>query len=658
MNSKNVHDQDKPSQPTPLSPTTNDSSNKTKSTSDNSTDKEESTTSTNRTITTIGSIPSSEKTSDKEEEKSSTTTSKTNEENLHDQEVEATKQLEQTTTNSKETNESKVDQGTSKSTNQDIESKGSHTDAEQSTTNSGNTSSSSSTSKKNKKDTDLSTAASTLASISTSIASDSDNDKTIEFKTPIPRDDPDYQYVSNFKKPKSNHSTRDSISSSMYGGKSPRNVDQRSKHLPPTVKTINVNYKPTKEQRKRFKTLPKSDLEPDERPEDYHQTEVDKLMKMQMNKLACKYIFQIDNSLIITKDKKIPLPTNANLYYSPKLYPLEMLALDEMKKDTNIQDFITKIRRKKNQWHKFPAIFITRFKKFIKDQNLAIAYYYMDFHAIRYDLATKELMGICYYDGTKVYEEPLNKEIIITVDKWHKQYMVAKTNAGDEIPLRIGKGDITSKAITKSTNAQDKCNATSTYTTLNNQHVLYNNSIHHASNTSTQHIPPENQPIEPSQQKYVQGSKNKCLEYSLYNCMETQKKLFQHTYNNNNMDTTFDNTITDLEKAISSSTGKNDTLHVIKVTLQAHGWKTTNIPKAQKYLLTNTRLFLEHTEQHKDRIFSAQLKDDAGNNNHWISVTCSKIHNAQWDEPIQVTEENLKQCTGNRLFRGFVKIIW
>ena len=546
---------------------------------------------------------------------------------------------------------------TSKSTKQDIESKGNPKDCEESTTNSEKISSSS-TSNKNKTDTDLSTAASTLASVATSFASDSDNENTIEFKTPIPRDDPDYKYVSNFKKLKSNHSTRDSISSSIYGGKSPRNVDQRSKHLPPTVKTINVNYKPTKEQRKNFKTLPKSDLEPDERPEDYHQTEVDKLMKMQMNKLTCKYIFQIDNSLIIAKDNKAPLPTSANLYYSPKLYPLEMLALEEMKKDTKIEAFIAKIRRQKNQWHKFTPLFSTRFKKFIKDQNLAIAYYYMDFHAIRYDLATKELMGICYYNGEKVYEEPLNKEIIITVDKWHKQYMVAKTHAGDEIPLRIGKGDIPAKTIRKTTNEQDKCNATSIYTTLNDQNVMYNNSIHQTSDTSTQHIPPENQPIEPSQQKYVQGTKNKCLEYSLYNCMETQKKLFQDTYKNNNMDKTFDNTITQLEKALSSSSEKNDTLHIIKVTLQAHGWKTTNLPKTKNFLLTNTRLFLEHTEQHKDRIFSAQLKDDAGNNNHWISVTCSKIHNAQWDEPLQVTEGNLKKCTGNRLFRGFIKIIW
>ena len=125
------------------------------------------------------------------------------------------------------------------------------------------------------------------------------------------------------------------------------------------------------------------------------------------------------------------------------------MALEEMKKDTKIQDFINKIRRQKKQWHQLPSIFRTRFKKFIKDQNLAIAYYYMDFHAIRYDLATKELMGICYYNGTKVYEEPLNKEIIITVDKWHKQYMVAKTHAGDEIPLRIGKGDIPAKTIRK-----------------------------------------------------------------------------------------------------------------------------------------------------------------------------------------------------------------
>ena len=70
-------------------------------------------------------------------------------------------------------------------------------------------------------------------------------------------------------------------------------------------------------------------------------------------------------------------------------------------------------------------------------------------------------------------------------------------------------------------------------------------------------------------------------------------------------------------------------------------------------------LFLEHTEQHKDRIFSAQLKDDAGNNNHWTSVTCSKTHNAQWDEPSQVTEENIKKHSStNRLFRGFIKITW
>ena len=101
----------------------------------------------------------------------------------------------------------------------------------------------------------------------------------------------------------------------------------------------------------------------------------------------------------------------------------------------------------------------------------------MDFHAIRYDVATSELMRICYYQRTKVYQEPLNKEIIIKIDRWHKQYIITKTITGDEITLHIREGDIAAKTIAKSTNVQDKSNATSTYKTFNNQNILHNHSI-------------------------------------------------------------------------------------------------------------------------------------------------------------------------------------
>ena len=83
------------------------------------------------------------------------------------------------------------------------------------------------------KNDDVVSAADTLLSI---LDHGADNQSHIEFKTPIPRNDPDYKYVSNFYRKKTTHSRRDSASQSPHVGKSPRNPIKRSKHLPPDVK--------------------------------------------------------------------------------------------------------------------------------------------------------------------------------------------------------------------------------------------------------------------------------------------------------------------------------------------------------------------------------------------------------------------------------------
>ena len=89
------------------------------------------------------------------------------------------------------------------------------------------------------KNDDVVSAADTLLSI----LDGADNQSHIELKTPIPRNDPDYKYVSNFYREKITHSRRDSASQSPHVGKSPRNPIKRSKHLPPDVKDFDVNYK-------------------------------------------------------------------------------------------------------------------------------------------------------------------------------------------------------------------------------------------------------------------------------------------------------------------------------------------------------------------------------------------------------------------------------
>ena len=503
------------------------------------------------------------------------------------------------------------------------------------------------------KNDDVVSAADTLLSI----LDGADNQSHIEFKTPIPRNDPDYKYVSNFYRKKTTHSRRDSASQSPHVGKSPRNPIKRSKHLPPDVKDFDVNYKLPKEQKARLNKIPINDIDEHERPEDYHQTEVDKLMKLQMKKQGCEYICQVSNSFLITKHNNLPVPRTTNVFHHPKVYPLEELAIREIdsvqyKKvhKTNVREFMKTVRIRRNQWHKFTASFKARFKHYIKEQTKSIAYWYMDYHAIRYDQATQKLMGLCYFEEKNIYEEELKPEVIVNVEKWHKQYMIAKTNAGDIIPLRIGKGGNVDKANDKSSRSKSNSTSSSTSTTINSQQLQPPTILSHDSTL--------NSPVDQPYQRFVQGNKNSCLEYSLYNCLETQKQFFLHKYQNNTTSSTFDNLTQHLKTAINESVGKNDTLPIIKETLQKHGWTTTNLMKSQKYLSTNVREFIEYTKRHRESIISVQLKDAAGNDNHWVSITHDKIHNARWNDMSNVNENDLHKCIGKGIFRGFRSILW
>ena len=160
------------------------------------------------------------------------------------------------------------------------------------------------------------------------------------------------------------------------------------------------------------------------------------------------------------------------------MYSFEELAIREIESEaykkihkTNVREFMKTVRTRRNQWHKFTASFKARFKHYIKEQTKSIAYWYMDYHAIRYDQATQKLMGLCYFEEKKIYEEELKPEVIVNVEKWHKQYMIAKTNAGDIIPLRIGKGGNVDKANDKSTRSKSNSTSSSTNTTINSQQL-------------------------------------------------------------------------------------------------------------------------------------------------------------------------------------------
>jgi len=228
--------------------------------------------------------------------------------------------------------------------------------------------------------------------------------------------------------------------------------------------------------------------------------------------------------------------------------------------------------------------------------------------------------------------------------------MIAKTNAGDIIPLRIGKGGNVDKANDKSSRSKSNSISSSTNTTINSQQLQPPTILSHDSTL--------NSPVDQPYQRFVQGNKNSCLEYSLYNCLETQKQFFLHKYQNNTMSSTFDNLTQHLKTAINESDGKNDTIHIIKETLQKHGWNTTNLMKSQKYLSTNVREFINYTKRHRENIISVQLKDAAGNDNHWVSITHDKIHNARWNDTLDVNENNLHKCIGKGIFRGFRSILW
>ena len=114
------------------------------------------------------------------------------------------------------------------------------------------------------------------------------------------------------------------------------------------------------------------------------------------------------------------------------MYSFEELAIREIESEaykkihkTNVREFMKTVRTRRNEWHKFTVSFKARFKHYIKEQSIAY-WYILDYHAIRYD-----------------HEEELKHEVIVNV---HKQYMIAKTNAGDIISLRIGKEGKVDKA--------------------------------------------------------------------------------------------------------------------------------------------------------------------------------------------------------------------
>ena len=246
--------------------------------------------------------------------------------------------------------------------------------------------------------------------------------------------------------------------------KKPKSMPGRSTHVPSSVDSYNLGtVKITEDVKSMFIEL-KEDIfpAPTNEQEEEDQEAYDRVTKsprsvstilrdLQVRK-KCKYITYIHrdptNGATILREYIISEKNTSSFCVSKKkskrMFVLDNEGIEIIRgRHDDLHDFIDKLTEEKNygKWFLMPTNFQNENKKYSDLLFNAVAFHYQDYHTITYqdNDGTPKLIGKCYLDGKPTYKSELRLEYVQNIEKYHRAYMIAKANAGLEIPLTIGK---------------------------------------------------------------------------------------------------------------------------------------------------------------------------------------------------------------------------
>ena len=247
--------------------------------------------------------------------------------------------------------------------------------------------------------------------------------------------------------------------------KRPKSMQGRSAHVPSEVQNYNLGTVKISEAVKNMFIDLKEDVfsAPTNEQEQENQEVYDRVTKSQISvstilrdlnvRKKCKYISYIHrdptNGATILKEFVIAEQNTssfcASAKKSKKIFVLDNEGIEIIrgKNENELDDFVDQLKKAKNhgKWFEMPTNFQNENKKYSNLLSNAVAFHYQDFHTITYqdNDGTPRLFGKCYLDGIKTYESELKLEYVQRIEKYHRAYVIAKANAGQEIPLTIGK---------------------------------------------------------------------------------------------------------------------------------------------------------------------------------------------------------------------------
>ena len=261
-------------------------------------------------------------------------------------------------------------------------------------------------------------------------------------------------------------SAKKTIRSANLRSKRPKTMQGRSAHVPLTVSNYNLNKVKIEDAVKNMFVELKEDTFPaptnEEEQED--QEVYDRVTKSQLCvstilrdlivRKKCKYITYLGRDptdtgrvlkqFIISEQNTSSFCLSARK--SKKFFVLDNKGIEIIRGvSDDLDDFISDLEERKNhaKWSLMSPAFQKENKKYTEQLSNAVAFHYQDFHTITYqdDSGTPKLFGKCYLDGIQTYESELKLEYVQSIEKYHRAYIIAKQNPGDEIPLTIGKNN-------------------------------------------------------------------------------------------------------------------------------------------------------------------------------------------------------------------------
>ena len=350
-------------------------------------------------------------------------------------------------------------------------------------------------------------------------------------------------------------------------------------------------------------------------------------------KLSCEFIIckrdgyyqgNEEENFLLSQSSRVKVPTRPSHEYSEdmRFYFLEIEAIHEFESNKEygeeIKWFTKELRELDDDengkqttrtWKKMSDNFKKLLKNYLIEQRQSCARHYQDYHFIKVK-SNGQLWGYCMHNRQVTYAEELSKDYIVDIEHYKKEYQQALINVDTMVPLRIG-----SKGVRKK-----------------------HHTIHKKQST-------------PAIQ-YPQGNQQKCLAYSLKSCFFYYMKNVSEANEEPVIQGIIDKIeeITESEKIETNSTSINKLQKNVFVQLKdlfdtSGNWKFQRLDNTRKtYMQTNYGFLEDYLKENEKSIFLLQIRDNAGDDGHWVCVCNMLLFDTRKDFSTKFSEQALKDC--------------